>query len=77
MPMQVATRREDLILLVQKIMEADGTEQELDELLASLVDTTGMPELSDMIFYPESPDVTPENIADAILAHSPLRLTGP
>ena len=75
--MQVATKREDLILLVQKIMEAYGTEQELDELLASLVDTTGMPELSDMIFYPKSPDVTPEDIADAILARSPLRLTGP
>ena len=67
------TDRAELIALVQRIMEARGTEEELHELLDLLERSTACPEVSDFIFCPKRP-MTADEVVDAALAHRPIIL---
>ena len=63
--------REELIRLVEKIMVAEGTEQELDAMLDLLMDKVADPEVSNYIYYD---DLTPEQVVDKALAYRPIQL---
>jgi len=75
--MNLKITRDEMISVVQKLLDADGDEQDLDEALFNLIEQTGVPKISDMIFYPENDGVTAEEIVDAVLRIKPLRITGP
>lgn len=62
--------REQLIILVNKIINCEGTEKEIDEDLYLLKNSVPHPEVSDLIFYSEK-DMTPEEIVDEALSYKP------
>ncbi|MDJ1476897.1 bacteriocin immunity protein [Bacillus sp. LS15-K4] len=66
------TRRE-LIILVGKIVECKGTEEEIDEMLETVVRSVPHPEVSDLIYWNEK-DLSPEQIVDIVLAYKPIQL---
>jgi Colicin immunity protein / pyocin immunity protein len=65
--------REELIELVRKIMDAEGSEEEIDVWLDELERNVPHPEVSDLIFWPKKEPVTPEEVVDEALAYKPVR----
>ncbi|MEK3794155.1 hypothetical protein MKX42_20675 [Paenibacillus sp. FSL R7-0204] len=68
--------RQQLIALVTKIVNAEGTEAELDEWLEVVASNVAHPGVSDLIFWNE-PELTPEEIVDAALCYQPIVLPPP
>ena len=68
--------RQELIELVRKIINVEGTEEEIDEWEQELKANVPHPEVSGLIFYPEDEDVTPEEIVDEALSYKPIALGG-
>ncbi|MEK4852800.1 hypothetical protein NST04_23315 [Paenibacillus sp. FSL H7-0756] len=68
--------RQQLIALVTKIVNAEGTEAELDEWLEVVASNVPHPGVSDLIFWNE-PELTPEEIVDAALGYQPIVLPPP
>ena len=63
--------REQLIELVNKIANADGTEKEIDQMVELLEKNVPDPRVSNYIFYDE---LSPEAIVDKALAYKPIQL---
>lgn len=63
--------REELILLVDKIMKCQGSEKEIDEMMELLEKNVIDPEVSNYIFYEEN---TPEEVIDKALAYKTIIL---
>ncbi|MEK5032844.1 hypothetical protein MKY96_15420 [Paenibacillus sp. FSL R7-0302] len=68
--------RQQLIALVTKIVNAEGTEAELDQSLETVMSNVPHPQVSDLIFWNE-PELTPEEIVDAALGYQPIVLPPP
>ena len=66
--------RGELIELVQRIMDADGTEAQLNEMIVVLERNVPHPSVSDLIFYPET-ELSAEQVVDIATAYIPPRLT--
>ncbi|WP_433562860.1 hypothetical protein ACQP1O_36350 [Nocardia sp. CA-151230] len=70
--------REQLIELVARIQNVEGSGEQLDEWLAQLQDSVADPHISDHIFWDFSdPPSPPEQIVDRALAYRPIVLGGP
>lgn len=69
-PMKTLPGKSELISMISRLMNADGTEEELDHLLISLKELASL-DVSDLIFYPQK-DYSAEEIADAIERVEPL-----
>ncbi|HDR3651183.1 bacteriocin immunity protein [Bacillus sp. SM-B1] len=65
--------REELINLVSKIVECEGTEEEIDEMIEVVERNVPHPEVSDLIYWNDE-DLTPEQIVDIALAYKPIQL---
>jgi len=65
--------REELITLVSKIVECEGIEEEIDEMIEVVERNVPHPEVSDLIYWNEE-DLTPEQIVDIALAYKPIQL---
>ncbi|PEM21840.1 bacteriocin immunity protein [Bacillus toyonensis] len=65
--------REELINLVSKIVESEGTEEEINEMIEIVKRNVPHPELSDLIYWNDE-DLTPEQIVDIALAYTPIQL---
>ncbi|PGA04424.1 bacteriocin immunity protein [Bacillus toyonensis] len=65
--------REELINLVSKIVESEGTEEEIDEMIEIVKRNVPHPELSDLIYWNDE-DLTPEQIVEIALAYTPIQL---
>ncbi|GFI24814.1 hypothetical protein IMSAGC011_03618 [Lachnospiraceae bacterium] len=63
--------RNELIELVKKILDCEGTEEEVDEMISKLEQNVIDPDISDYIYYD---DLTPEQIVDKALAYKPILL---
>ncbi|MEK4043311.1 hypothetical protein NSU18_06575 [Paenibacillus sp. FSL H8-0048] len=68
--------RQQLISLVTKIVNAEGTEAELDEWMEVVASNVPHPGVSNLIFWNE-PELTPEEIVDAALSYQPIVLPPP
>ncbi|MFC9706562.1 hypothetical protein ACFTRD_00220 [Paenibacillus sp. NPDC056933] len=62
-----------LIDLVRKLMNAEGTEDELDDMLNELEQEQPYAEISNLIFWDDR-DLTPEQIVEEALAARPIIL---
>ncbi|RAI93752.1 colicin immunity protein/pyocin immunity protein [Paenibacillus pabuli] len=62
-----------LLELVRKLMNAEGTEDELDEMLSELEQQLPYAEISNLIFWDDR-DLTPEQIVEEALAARPIIL---
>ena len=63
--------REELISLVNKIVECEGTEEEIDEMIEALKRNVLHPEIINLI-YLNKEDLTPEQIVDKALSYKPI-----
>ncbi len=61
--------KSELVELVRRIMDADGTEREIDDMITALEENVPHPEVTDLIFYPEEGDPTPEEVVEEALAY--------
>ncbi|MFP3387637.1 bacteriocin immunity protein [Brevibacillus sp. SIMBA_040] len=65
--------KEDLIELVGKIMNVEGSEEEFDRMIEILKQSVPHPEVSDLIFWNEN-DLTPEQVVEQALSYKPIQL---
>ncbi|MGW6193187.1 bacteriocin immunity protein [Bacillus cereus] len=65
--------REELINLVGKIVECEGTEEEIDEMLEAVERNVPHPEVSDLIYWNDK-DLSSEQIVDIALTYKPIQL---
>ena len=72
--MAIEKSKDDLIELVRKIIECEGTEEEIDNWLQEVKSSVNHPAVSDLIFYPENDDILPEEIVEVALSYQPLEL---
>ncbi|MEI3336725.1 MAG: hypothetical protein V8R02_04570 [Clostridium sp.] len=63
--------RRELIDLVSKIKNCEGTEEEIDNMIVLLEENVIYPDISDLIFYNEK---SAEEIVDIALAYKPIQL---
>ncbi|GAA2790955.1 e9imm peptide [Streptomyces showdoensis] len=66
--------RDEAILLVQRLMNAEASEDEADEILANLERGLACPHISDYIFWDLDPELTAEKAVDRALAYKPIAL---
>ncbi|WP_416292066.1 hypothetical protein ACM7Q1_15805 [Paenibacillus illinoisensis] len=62
-----------LVEQVRKLMNAEGTEAELDDMLTELQKRLPYAEISNLIFWDDR-DLTPEQIVEEALAARPIQL---
>ncbi len=72
--MSLEKSKAELIELVRKIMECKGSEEEIDAWVLEVENSVQHPAVSDLIFYPENDDVTPEEVVEEALAFKPMGL---
>ena len=65
--------REELINLVNKIVECEGSEEEIDEMIDMVKKYVPYPDISDLIYWNEE-ELTPEQIVDKALEYKPMQL---
>jgi hypothetical protein len=65
--------RDELVQAVRRIIVADGTEEELDSLLALVERNVPHPAVSDLIFYPPNGiELSAEEVVGTALAYQPI-----
>lgn len=69
-------RRDEMVQLVEQIVGCDGTEAEIDAKIMLSEKSTVCPDVIDLMFHHE-PELTAEEVVDAILAYKPIQLPGP
>lgn len=68
-------KRKHLVSIVQQIMDADGTEAELDNLMQELETSVPDPGVSDLIYYPpDGVGLTAEQVVDKALGYRAIQL---
>lgn len=65
--------RQDLVELVTKIINCEGSEEQVDKWLELAEENVPHPRLSDLIYYSEE-EKSPEQIVDEALAYTPFAL---
>ncbi|CAG7659013.1 bacteriocin immunity protein [Paenibacillus allorhizosphaerae] len=65
--------KNDLIELVRKIMNAKGTEEEIDNMIEILKQNVPHPQVSDLIFW-NKVELTPEQVIELALSYKPIQL---
>lgn len=65
--------REELIELVNKIIECEGSEEEIDVMIEVVKRNVPYPDISDLIYWSED-ELTPEQIIDKALNYKPIQL---
>lgn len=68
--------RIELIEWVRKLMNAEGTEAELDDMLNDLQQQLPYAEISNLIYWDDR-DLSPEQIVEEALAARPIQLPPP
>lgn len=63
--------REELIQLVNKIINCEGSEKEIEDMVYLLERNVVYPDVSNLIFYDEK---TAEEIVDIALEYKPIQL---
>lgn len=63
--------RRELIELVRKIKNCEGSEEEIDDMISTLEKNISYPEITDLIFYNEK---TPQEIIDIALNYKAIQL---
>ena len=65
--------REELINLVNRIVECEGSEEEIDEMIEVVKRNVPHPEISDLIYWNDE-ELTPEQIVDKALEYKPIQI---
>lgn len=65
--------RDELIQLVEKIIQVNGTEEEIDNMLDIFQKNVPYPHVSDLIYW-NADNLTAEQIVDKALGYKPIQL---
>ncbi|MDS0526598.1 bacteriocin immunity protein [Clostridium sp. SHJSY1] len=65
--------RKELVSLVSRIVECEGTEEEIEEMIKIVKRNVPHPEVSNLIYWNEE-DFTSEQIVNIALAYKPIQL---
>jgi hypothetical protein len=68
--------RAELVEMARRVMDSDGTEDEIDALQLELERRVPMPRMSDLLFKSDPP-LAPEEVIDRALAYKPIPLGEP
>ncbi|SDY69996.1 bacteriocin immunity protein [Thermoactinomyces sp. DSM 45892] len=71
--MKTIKTRDELVEIVRKIMNSEGTEEELDEMIDLFNQNVPHPEASDLIFW-DNRNLTVEEIVEEALNYKPIIL---
>ncbi len=71
--MKTQLTKDELIQLVKKVMNAEGSEKEIDGWLKLVELNVPHPAVTDLIYYHEE-ELTPEQVVDKALAYKPVQL---
>ena len=63
--------RDELVELVRKTMNCEGSEEEIDEMTFLLMKNVIDPQVTNYIYYDEK---TPEEVVDLALSYKPIQL---
>ena len=66
--------KKELINLVKRIIQVDGSEEEINEMINVLKKNVPHPSVTDLIFYSED-DMTAEEIIEKALSHPSIPLS--
>ncbi|MFE9751134.1 bacteriocin immunity protein [Saccharothrix saharensis] len=66
--------RSELIALVEKFQRGEIDEANEDAAVGALTASTGHPNVLGLIFYPDGPELTAEEVVDQALAYRPIEL---
>jgi hypothetical protein len=66
--------RSELIALVEKFQRGEIDEANEDAAVEALTASTGNPNVLGLIFYPDGPEPTAEEVVDQALAYRPIEL---
>ncbi len=66
-------KREELVELVKKIMNAEGSEEEVNEMINLLKENVPHPEVSNLIFWSKK-ELTAEEVINEALLYKPIIL---
>ncbi|OQP56229.1 bacteriocin immunity protein [Niastella populi] len=69
--MDTPNNKQELIVLVQKIMSAKGTQEEIDEWIEELESKVLHPRVADLIYHE---NLTAEEVVEKALAYKPFNL---
>ncbi len=67
--------KQELVALVERLMNAEGTEEELVEIEKQVQSSVPHPAISDLIYYPKV-QMTAEEVVTTALTYQPIRLPG-
>jgi hypothetical protein len=71
-PVKPRLSREELVEAVRRIMEVEGEEGELDELIDVVQANVPHPAVADLIYWPpEGKELSPEEVVDRALGRAP------
>ncbi|WP_066303907.1 bacteriocin immunity protein [Bacillus sp. FJAT-29814] len=65
--------KDELIILVEKIINVEGSENEINDMICILEKNVLHPEVTDLIFYNDE-HLTPEEIVEKALSYQPITL---
>jgi len=66
-------KKDEIIKLIERIIDIDGTEEEINEMILELKRNVPHPKVTNLIYYPpEGKELTPEEIAEEALNYIPL-----
>lgn len=65
--------REELIELATKIIECEGTEEEIDNMIEIVEKNTSCPDLIDLIYWNDD-NLTSEQIIDTAMNYKPINI---
>ncbi|MDQ1913741.1 bacteriocin immunity protein [Paenibacillus sp. GD4] len=65
--------KEEMIDLVRKIMNSEGSEAEIDIMIDLLKKSVPHPEVSNLIFWNEE-ELTPEQVVEQAISYKPIQL---
>ncbi|MBA2937108.1 bacteriocin immunity protein [Paenibacillus sp. CGMCC 1.16610] len=65
--------KEELIELVRKIMNVEGSEEVIDNMIKLLKSNVPYPEVSDLIYWNEN-ELTAEQVVEQALNYKPIQL---
>ena len=71
--MEKRLNKDELINLVQRIINVEGTEKELDQMMDELEKNVPHPEVSDLIYWSKK-ELKAEEIVEIALAYKPIQL---
>ena len=69
----MALSRTELVELVKKVADSQGTDDEVAEWMELVMNETGCPNIGEYIFYTE-PEMTPDEVVQKAMSYKPIQL---